>query len=59
MPADVLRLRVTHDRKESARVRDKAEADNARILAAAQRIRELAERMSEIYRERLEGRRRG
>jgi nitrogen-specific signal transduction histidine kinase len=56
--ADVLTVRVQQDRRDSADVLQRAEANIARAAAQTDRIRALIERMNALYQERLDGRRR-
>jgi hypothetical protein len=51
--ADVLTIRASREQVNSAKAREQAEADLDRVHRAALRIR----RMTELYVERLEGRR--
>lgn len=56
--ADVLTFHAQQDRQKARDVAKSVELNIAATRAAAKRIRQLAEYMNEIYRERLEGRRR-
>jgi hypothetical protein len=55
---NALTFRVQQDRQKARDVAKSVEDGIAATRDAAKRIRQLAEQMNEIYRERLEGRRR-